>query len=197
MVIFIKQARRKERRRLGRRKGQFFVLGAVLICSLFFIGLPLYGPQVQAYKKDLSYVSANLESEFPRALNLALRSGSVQSFADFSRFSQGTLAGQNIRLRALWLASEPWEDGVQVTVGNFMGKDLEVNITVGAEFRGIQIQDNLTVTALFSSVPDSYDMVVEFPGHSKSITWLRNKASLYSYQEVSRGADLVVEEIEG
>lgn len=194
----MKQARRKERRRTGRRKGQFFILGAVLICMLFFVGLPLYGPQLQSYRKDLSFVSGNLESEFPRALNLGLRSGSgTAGLAGFSAFSRDMLAGQNVRFRTLWLVAEPQDSRVLVTMGNFMGAGQAVNVAIGGESRSIYVQDNSTEIAVFSGVPDSFQISVGFPGHSKTSTWVRGKVNLYAFLESSRGSDVVAEEIEG
>ena len=196
-MICIIQARRKERRRYGKRKGQFFILGAVLICALFFIGLPLYGPQIQSYRKDLSFISSNLESEFPRALNLGLRSGSgTGSLADFSAFSRDILAGQNVKLQSLWVVTEPQASGVLVTVGNFMGYTQSLSITVDGSSQNLDVPDNSTQAAFFPS-SDSFQITISFPGHSRTSTWVRNKANLYAFTEIARGTDKVVEEVEG
>jgi hypothetical protein len=193
----MKQARRKERRRYGKRKGQFFILGAVLICMLFFVGLPLYGPQLQSYREDLSFVSSNLEPEFPRALNLGLKEGSgTAGLADFSAFSRDILAGQNVRLRALWVVSEPYGADLLVTVGNFMGAGQTVNVTVGGDSRTLFVQDNSTEIAVFPGVPDSFQITVGFPGHSRTADWVRGKVSLYAFIEASRGNDVAAKEIE-
>lgn len=190
------QARRKERRKYGKRKGQFFILGAVLICVLFFVGLPLYGPQIQSYREDLSLVSNNMESEFPRALNLALRSGSVQGLADFSRFSKNTLAGQNIMFRDLWVTAEPQGSDVRITVGNFMGESQAVNVAIQGSGQDFDVPDNSTLARVFSA-PDSFQITVQFPGHRWSGTWIRDKVSLYAFLENSRGSDVIAEEVQG
>jgi hypothetical protein len=196
MVICILQARRKERRRGGKRKGQFFILGAVLICMLFFVGLPLYGPQLQSYRKDLSFVSANLETEFPKALNLGIKEGSgTASLADFSRFSKMTLSGQGMKFQALWVVTEPQPLGVQVTVGNFMGQSQALSITVDGSAQNLDVPDNST-EARFFAASDNFQMTISFPGHSKEGVWVRNKANLYAFTEIARGSDKVVEETE-
>jgi len=192
----MKQARRKERRKAGRRKGQFFILGAVLVCSLFFVGLPLYGPQIQSYREDLSLVSNNLESEFPRALNLALKSGSVEGLADFSGFSQSSLAGHNTRMRALWVVSEPQGSGVWVTVGNFMNQSESVSVTVEGNRHDFNVPNNSTLSWAYPSAPDDFQISVQFQGHEKATTWVRDKVGVYAFMEFSRGADTVVQEIE-
>jgi hypothetical protein len=177
-------------------RGQFFILGAVLICAIFFIGLPLYGPQVQSYRKDLTFVSDNLESEFPKAFNLALNaSGGIANFEDFSRFAGGTLAGQNVKFRALWLVTQPDGTGVQVTVGNFMGQSQALSITVDGNGQNFDIPDNSTQSAFFPS-SENFQMSIQFPGHSKTGTWVRDKVNLYAFAEIARGSDNVIEEIE-
>lgn len=196
-MIWIIQAGRKGRRKYGKRKGQFFILGAVLICALFFVGLPLYGPQIQSYRKDLSQVSNNMESEFPKALNLALRSGSLEGLADFSRFSKSMLAGQNIRFRVLWVVAEPQGSDMQVTVGNFMNESRTVSITIEGIEEDFDVPENSTLSKVFSSVPDIFQITIQFPGHAKTSTWLRGKVNLYAFMESSRGMDVVAEEVEG
>jgi hypothetical protein len=178
-------------------KAQFFILGAVLICALFFVGLPFYGPQVQTYRKDLSLVSNNLESEFPKALNLALKSGTLENLADFSRFTRNTLAGQNIGVRILWVVAEPQGSDVQVTVGNFMNGSQSVSITVEGSGQVFDVPENSTLARVFPGVLDSFQISIQFPGHSKTSTWLRGKVSLYAFMEDSRGNDIVAEEISG
>ncbi len=190
----MRQARRKERRRTG-RKGQFFILGAVLICMLFFVGLPLYGPQLQAYRKDLFFVSGNLESEFPRALNLGIKAGSLQDFADFSRFTGSTLSGQNVKFQSLWVVTEPQPLGIQVTVGNFMGQNQALSITVDGNSQNLDVPDNSTESRFFSS-SERFEISINFPGHSKAATWVRNKVNLYAFTETARESDVVAEEIE-
>ncbi len=142
-------------------------------------------------------MSANMESEFPKALNLGLKSGSgTSSLADFSVFSRDALAGQNVRLRSLWLVAEPYGSDLLVTVGNFMGENLSVNVTVEGESRSIYVHENSTEIAVFSGVPDSFQMAVQFPGHSRTGTWAREKVNLYAFMELAMGSDAVVEEIE-
>jgi hypothetical protein len=185
----------KAKYRKAKAKGQFFILGAVLICMLFFVGLPLYGPQLQAYRKDLSFVSGNLESEFPRALNLGIKAGSLQDFADFSRFTGSTLSGQNVKFQSLWVVTEPQPIGVQVTAGNFMGQDQALSITVDGNSQNLDVPDNSTESRFFSS-SERFEISINFPGHSKTAIWVRNKVNLYAFTETARGTDVVAEEIE-
>jgi hypothetical protein len=192
----MRQGRRKERRRTGRRKGQFFILGAVLMCMVFYVGLPLYGPQLQSYRKDLTFVSSNLESEFPKALNLGIKSGSgTGNLADFSRFAGSTLSGQNVKFQSLWVVTEPQPSGVQVTVGNFMGYGQALSITIDGNSQNFNVPDNSTQAAFFPS-SENFQISISFPGHSKTSTWVRDKVNLYAFAEIARGTDNVIEEIE-
>jgi len=182
--------------RRAKVKGQFFILGAVLICALFYIGLPLYGPQLHSYRKDLSFASGDMESEFPRALNLGIKEGSgTGTLADFSRFAGSTLSGQNMKFQSLWVVTEPQPLGVQVTVGNFMGQDQALSITVDGTPQNLDVPDNSTESRFFSS-SENFQISIQFPGHSRTGTWVRNKVNLYAFMEIARGSDRVVEEIE-
>jgi len=166
------------------------------MCMVFFVGLPLYGPQLQAYRKELSFFSNNLEKEMPKALNLGIKAGSgTGSLADFSRFAGSTLSGQGVKFQALWVATEPEPSGVRVTVGNFMGQDQALSITIDGIPQNLDVPDNSTESRFFSS-SDSFQISVQFPGHSKISTWLRNKVNLYAFTEMARGSDRAVEEIE-
>ena len=163
---------------------------------LFFIGLPLYGPQLQSYRKDLSFVSDNLETEFPRALNLGIKEGSgTASLADFSRFAKSRLSGQGMKFQSLWVVTEPQPLGVQVTVGNFMGQSQSLSITVDGSSQNLDVPDNSTESRFFTA-SDNFQISISFPGHSKEGVWVRNKENLYAFTEIARGTDNVVEEIE-
>jgi hypothetical protein len=93
--------------------------------------------------------------------------------------------------------AEPQASGVLVTAGNFIGAGQAVNVTIGGESRILYVQDNSTEIAVFSGVPESFQITISFPGHSKTSTWVRGKVSLYAFLEASRGNDVVAEEIEG
>ncbi|MCX6814810.1 MAG: hypothetical protein NTY20_04145 [Candidatus Aenigmarchaeota archaeon] len=166
------------------------------MCMVFFVGLPLYGPQLQAYRKELSFFSNNLEKEMPKALNLGIKAGSLEGFADFSRFAGSTLSGQGVKFQALWVATEPEPSGVRVTVGNFMGQDQALSITMDGNSQNFNVPNNSTQSAFFSS-SERFQISIQFPGHSKTSTWVRNKVNLYAFTEMARGSDVVVEEIEG
>jgi len=181
----------------AKRKGQFFILGAVLMCAVFFVGLPLYGPQVQASRKDLSIISGNLEREFPRALNLGMKSGSgTASLADFSVFAGSALTGQGMDFRAFWIVAEPQDSDLRITAGNFMGQSQSVQIEVNSEVWVFAIADDATQSRVFSGVPASYQIRIDFPGHSKTSAWIKEKVNLYAFTSAGKGADLAVEEIE-
>ena len=197
MVIQIILARRKEKRRSGKRKGQFFILGAVLMCAVFFVGLPLYGPDILTGREDLAIISGNLEREFPRALNLGMKSGSgTASLADFTLFAGSALTGQGMDFKAFWVASEPQGQDVKITAGNFMGQSQSVQIEVNGEVWVFSVADGSTQSRTFSGVPASYQIRIGFPGHSKTSDWIKNKTNLYAFTAIGRGADLAVEEIE-
>jgi hypothetical protein len=56
----------------GKLKGQFFILGSLLLCVILFAGLPAMVSPGASETGDLSVLSGNLETEVPMAVNLAM-----------------------------------------------------------------------------------------------------------------------------
>jgi hypothetical protein len=190
------EAGRKEGKKGIRKKmkAQFFILGAILLCSLFFIGMPIYGPAMQASRSDLSFVSANVASELPRALNLGMKQGSgAGGLQEFSQFSRSRLLEQSMEMRSLWVVSEPQGSGLLVTAGNFMGQQESVTVVIGGSSRTFELSDGSVRSDLF---PSGGHIRVEFPARSWEGEWPSGKVSLYAFTEIAKSGDVAVQETE-
>ena len=89
-------------------KGQFFIAAAVMICMLFFLGMPLAGTDIRASaEKDMRYLAENLKTELPHALNLGLKENlSTACLVSFTRFADSVLSGKRVDFRGFWVVSK-------------------------------------------------------------------------------------------
>lgn len=116
-------------------KGQFFIVGALLICSVMFISLPLSAPLIAQPSSDLGYISENLRAELPRALDMGLNeSAPLARLANFTRFVERALAERRINYTSLLLVMKN-DTGtyLNVTGLNSMGEAVDVFFNVSGE----------------------------------------------------------------
>ena len=185
----------------GKRKGQFFVAGSLLLCVLFFAGLPAQIMVGSSYTGDLSRLSENLEREIPNALNLAmLGDGNPAKLGDFAGFVRERTADRYVDVETLWVVAVPDQDSpgeVKVYAGNWLGRPCQVSITLDSDNRMLSLNDEGTDSETFSGVPGEFDIRVSFEGRAWSSILARDKTSLYSYLRFSRGENSVAREITG
>ncbi|MBI4020270.1 MAG: hypothetical protein HY367_02975, partial [Candidatus Aenigmarchaeota archaeon] len=112
------------------RSGQFFILGAILLSVLFFLGLTLTNTLLTSPKKDISFLSENYKRDLPRAFNLGVLQGqSGRSLGNFTNFTDSVLTQNFINFTAFFVVSEPADnDTVDITIGNFLDSPLSVDI---------------------------------------------------------------------
>ena len=115
------------------RKGQFFLLGAILLAIMFFAGLSSLKPVTTPPSEDLKFFMENVKKDLPHSLNLGLQGGSgVNDLGNFTQFTDRILTDRFVNFTALWLVAEPgYNTRVRVTVGNFLDTDQVVNVTIG------------------------------------------------------------------
>ena len=58
-------------------KGQFFIIGAILIVTLFAAMIPRAPKKIVSPVEDLTFFSRNIKKELPKALNFGLDSGNA------------------------------------------------------------------------------------------------------------------------
>ncbi|MBI4175813.1 MAG: LamG domain-containing protein [Candidatus Aenigmarchaeota archaeon] len=116
------------------RKAQFFILGAILLSILFFVGLTLSNTLTGPVTKDLTFLSENVKREFPRALNLGYLGGETgESLKNFTQFTDSGLEQNFINFTAFFVVSEPAQnDTVNLTIGNFLDSPVSVGIEIGS-----------------------------------------------------------------
>jgi hypothetical protein len=185
----------------GRLKGQFFMLGAILLCGLFFVALPAGTTLTGSHTLDMTRLADNLEGEIPHALNLAmLEDGNPSKLGDFMGFSRDKTGERYISLEGLWVVAVP--DGaspgdIDVHAGNWLGRPVTVSITAGGPGQEIALDDGESDSRSFSGVGDDFTLEVSFEGRAWSGQVARDKTNLYSYIRLSRGENSIVKEITG
>lgn len=176
-------------------KAQFFVLGAILLASLFFVGMPLTGYIIKPLSEDLNCFAENIEEEFPNTLNLVIESGDIERLGDFSRFMDSQMNQRNADFRNLWVIAEGQGSNVNVTVGNYLDEDVTVILNISNTVNMILMPSGTTDSVMFFSVPAQYTLRVSFPGLDRELSYQRNKINLYSYFSLSREDDVIIEEV--
>lgn len=178
-------------------KGQFFILGGVLLCVLFYLGMPSTSQLVRTFTEDLKYLADNVELEIPKALNLGLNeSKPITDLFDFTQVVNNMLSERNIDFTALWVVTQPKNSDVNITVGNFLGSLKTVTLNLSGDVKNLLVANNSTNSTLFSSVAAQFNLTISFDTTEKVLTLVRDKVNLYSSFELERGEDSAKREIE-
>ena len=178
-------------------KGQFFILGAILISILLFAALPIRGPELKTtLTKDMVYLSDNVKNEFPKAVNLGLSSDkAIDTLRNFTEFVEAVMNEHFIDFNALWLLEQPFNTNINLTVGNFFDEDVTVYINLSNDLRSLHLPKNSTNYTVFSSVPEEFDLVITFGNRTKIIHWFRDKVNLYMFFSMGRGEEILINEL--
>ncbi len=177
-------------------KGQFFILGAILLSVMFFIGLPSAVNLVTPDLSDMEYLSENMEREIPVVINLDISDGTGTShLEDFSSFLRSKMAERNINLSLFWIYSEPSGTDIITTTGNYMGKEESVTLTLNSDDRSFSVSDSSTNEETFGGTGTSPTLEVGFSATEKTMNITRDKHNLYCYLSLSRGNELIIREI--
>ncbi len=179
------------------KKGQFFLLGALLLISAYFVGSATVKEVLLIVPdRDLGFLSGNAMDEYPVALNLGLNSsiGAVPALANFSRFLNGTLAERYVELQALWVVCQNTSTDANITVGNWLHTMETVTLTIGGDTQQLTVPANSTNYTTFTSPGANFTLNVSFSQSADSLAWWRDKVSLYVYLNMSRGDNAVIKE---
>jgi len=177
-------------------KGQFFLVGALLLISAFFIGFAsIREAFVIVPDRDMSFLSGNVMGEYPNALNLGLNStGGLAALENFSRFLNASLSERYVDFQALWIESENVSSDVNITVGNWLHATESVTLSIGGNDETLTVAPNATNYTSFLSPGASFSLAINFSQSNLSVQWRREKASLYVYTNMSRGGNIIIEE---
>jgi len=177
-------------------KGQFFLLGAILLSTLFFIGLPSAVNLVTPDVSDMEYLSKNIEKEIPVVMNIDINDGSGTSHIEsFSSFLVSKMAEKNIKLSLFWVYMEPSVGDIDATTGNYMGDEESVSITINSDTRTFSLSDSSTNQEAFSGTGASPDLEIVFSEMNKDLSIKRDKHNMYCYISLKRGNEIIVREI--
>lgn len=190
-------------------KGQYFILGTILITILFFIGLQFGKPLIQTSAGNLEYIYDNIEHELPYALNLGInKTTPIITLTNFTRYLDESL--YFINFSTLWVVTDNIDFGlgqifhtVNVTVGNFLDYDVTVNVTFDGSSTDVFIPNNQTNFTTYEfnigAAPMgvyNFDLKLEFDGVTRYMNnTVLNKYNFYSLVKLKRGDDYRKEEV--
>jgi hypothetical protein len=176
-------------------KGQFFVLGAILLGTLFFVGLPITGYITVPVTDNLNQFSENIETEFPKAMNYAIDANKIERIGEFSVFVNDQLAQRNTQFRNLWLSTEGIGGDVNITIGNYLDQDINIVLNISDVIQIVFMPAGTIDSAEFSGVSEQFTLRVSFIDVDTELDLQRDKINLYSFFSLSRIGDEIRKEI--
>jgi hypothetical protein len=186
---------------IRQRKGQFFILGAFMLCALFYMGMPKEGQLLTPVLHDLTYLSDNLEKEIPNALNLGLKENKpITSLKNFTGFADRIMLERFVNFTTLWIVTENiTANDLNITAGNFLDSgNKTVSITIGATSINLTAPYNTTNSTSFGSNPGiAFNMTILFDAQNATVEWQRDKINIYVFIQMKRGDDILRKEVTG
>ncbi len=173
-------------------KGQYFLLGAMILCSLMFLALPLSGIG-HTKTDDFSDISLNIRREFPRSVNLGLEKGNPEENAyDFAAFIRDSLRGRAVSVRMFWVISKPvpGSGALNVSVANFLGEEGDFSVEISGDRRSFHLSDGEMSYTVFAMAPSDVVISLGSPEGQETLEWKRDKVNLYLFYEMVRAGDV-------
>lgn len=182
------------------RKGQFFILGAFILCVMFYMGMPKESQLLTPVTQDLTYLSANLEKEIPNALNLGLKGNSpIDSLENFTGFADRIMMERVINFTTLWIITENIStNDLNITAGNFLDSGSKtINIKIGGNSINLVAPANTTNSTVFGSniLGASFNITIMFDEQNITAGWQREKINIYVFIQMRRGDDILRKEV--
>ena len=177
-------------------KGQYFILGSIIIITLFFTGFYLVRNETiftYSYKADdLKYLFYNMQSEYPRAFNYEINESDIAGeLRNFTEFSRSTYSGNIINFTALWIYTTNVSDSLNVTVVNYLGYGTEVEINVSGTVKNLTVAEEGLNSTLFMAVSPKFVITVKFNSQERQLLMVRDKYNLYSYLQLQRESEII------
>lgn len=185
---------RKQKPKTRKKKGQFFILGAILLVIMFSVGIPLIKPILTIPSEDLTFFSENIKNEYPAAFNIGLNHSNERSvMSNFTNFINKTLYDHNIGFNTLWVYTTNQSSDLSVIVGNYMGSYTQVNLSFPTQY-SVNVSNGVTDNVTVSGPGSTFNLTITHGTKTKTVEWARDKANLYVYYEMSRLDNIVKEE---
>jgi hypothetical protein len=177
-------------------KGQFFLIGAVLICMLLYAAsVPLITVQGRP-PEDMGALSDNMEAEMPHALNIGINSSSpAGTLISFCNFSRSAASSRGIDLSAVFVVFESTGSGTVATAGNAAADDATVGLDVDGTHVELTVPAGSVSSAQFPAAGEHFDVTVETDAGTYGATLPANKTSMYCALSLSRGGTVIGKEI--
>jgi hypothetical protein len=177
-------------------KGQFFIVGGLLVCALLFFGMGAGMSMSRSSTTDMQRMADNVAREVPRALNIGINSSDpVGVLENFTAFWMGIAGGRRMGPSCYWAVFRPDGDYVNVSVGNFLGSTADFGVNVSDDYDVIQVTDGSVGSSLFTASGYSLNATVTVGGGSSGAVLLRNKTSVIGEVSLERGGNILKKEI--
>ena len=189
----------RSEKRFGRKKGQFFLLGAFLIAVLFFVALPRPASISFEGTDDMRHFALNLQKEMPNAFNLGIRQGDYLSVMNnFTWFAARVLNDRDISFTTMMgFGNNISTTDFNVKVWKYYGSNLTVNITIGSSLFQLFVAYNQSNSTTFTSVGDTFNISFKYAREERNMTWARDKYSVYGLLKFVRTNNTVISSFEG
>jgi hypothetical protein len=189
----------KPSKMIGKSKGQFFLLGAFLVCTMFFLAYPRQSTISSESSQDLEMLSLNLQKEMPNAYNLGIKAGDgLGTVKNFTWFADNVLKGHRIGFASIVvMGGNSSPSDYNLTIFNYNGSQSYISITIGSATAGMLIQSNSSNNTVFPAVGEIFNISISHGGEQKNMTWVLGKNSIYGTLRLVRSESMVMEDFEG
>ena len=152
----------------GSRKGQFFILGAIVISSLV-LGFAIAGEPFAIYSSGSDSPSTDPErniEELIKAGNIALSENKshksvIKNLRTEIEFQDYLSSSKGDQFRSYFLLGTPHEDGFKVSLVNLYDSYILANLSIGNSKRELnKIKQRQEKTVIFDSVPQNFDLTL-------------------------------------
>lgn len=187
-----------DKERAGKRmSGQYFIVGAILLSAAFYMGLSGAVPLTTSPAEDVSYLFTNIQRELPRTLNFGLAEGTPgETLLNFTRYINAHMRQKYINLSTLWVVVEgTGTDTAGVTIGNFMGEEVNVTLSLPTGDKLVTVPHNTTGTTTLTALTEQYTLTIQHPVRNKTVDWRWDKVNLYAFLRMQREKQLIQDEL--
>ncbi len=173
-------------------RGQFFLIGAVILIVMFYIALPI--PQPALPKSELGVMAMNVAQEYVRVATFGLSDS--QPIAYLSNWS-GWVSSQipYANFSSLWLLAIGNGSHTNLTVGNWLGQNITITLNISGDVRDLFVQ-HASINWTSAAVSELFNLTLNWV-EEKNFTWPRDKANMWVLVFLERGEDKVRAELEG
>jgi len=178
------------------RKGQFFIIGAVLICSLLYFGLSPSVTVSVPEGRTAGFLADNIANELPYALNLGINgSGGTETLANFTAFAMNAASETGMQPHVAWVVISPSGSALNVSFGNFYSSTATAEVNISGSYKAIYAGDSSVNSTLFSAGGYTYTAWLSVPGGSVTFEAPVNKTALYAVVSLDYGEAIARKEI--